>query len=140
MSSQCVSWSSSTTMNTVPLENTASSGVSRRTRPESSSERSSEENSCWRSHSLHRSPLLQLPLVAWLRTVWTWGSQIRWFNLIVVVATPLMSLYGAYTTTLKTNTFIFCILCYLINMIGTWITLLSYSNSPRLTNAILVHL
>ena len=129
MSSQRMSWSSPTLVAHVPLKTPPpSSGTACRTRHETSSERSSEENTCWNSHSLHHSPQLQLLQLAWLNNVWNWCSQIRWFNLAVVITTPLMSLYGAYTTTLKMQTLVFCIFCYLINMIGEQITLLQ---APR---------
>lgn len=53
-----------------------------------------------------------------------WTSEVVWFNLIVVVATPLVSLYGLYTTPLVARTVAFCVLCYLVNMIGRDVTLI----------------
>ena len=51
----------------------------------------------------------------------TWSNlyrEIRWFNLSVIVITPLVALYGALTTFLETRTFWFCVFYYVFNMIG----------------------
>ena len=47
-----------------------------------------------------------------------WTKEIIWFNLITVIATPLVSLYGLVTTMFCGKTFVFCIVYYLFNMIG----------------------
>jgi len=44
--------------------------------------------------------------------------EVRWFNLSVIVITPLVALYGALTTRLDTRTFWFCVFYYVFNMIG----------------------
>jgi len=55
-----------------------------------------------------------LPPITWSN----WYREIRWFNLSVIVITPLVALYGALTTRLETRTFWFCVSCYVFNMIG----------------------
>lgn len=55
-----------------------------------------------------------LPPITWSN----WHKEIRWFNLSVIVITPLVALYGALTTHLETRTFWFCVLYYVFNMIG----------------------
>jgi hypothetical protein len=47
-----------------------------------------------------------------------WYKEIRWFNLSVIVITPLVALYGAATTRLDVRTFWFCVFYYVFNMIG----------------------
>jgi len=47
-----------------------------------------------------------------------WYKEIRWFNLSVIVITPLVALYGALTTRLETRTLWFCVFYYVFNMIG----------------------
>ena len=54
------------------------------------------------------------PPIAWSN----WYRQVRWFNLSVIVITPLVALYGAATTHLDPRTFSFCVLYYVFNMIG----------------------
>ena len=56
-----------------------------------------------------------LPPVTWSN----WHKQVRWFNLSVIVITPLAALYGAATTRLDVRTFYFCVFYYVFNMIGT---------------------
>lgn len=56
-----------------------------------------------------------LPTLTWTN----WHTQVVWFNLIVIVTTPTISLYGAFTTKLSTATFAFCVFYYVFNMIGT---------------------
>lgn len=55
-----------------------------------------------------------LPPISWSN----WHREIRWFNLSVIVITPLVALYGALTTRLETRTFWFCVSYYVFNMIG----------------------
>ena len=55
-----------------------------------------------------------LPPITWSN----WHKEVRWFNLSVIVITPLVALYGALTTHLDTRTFWFCVLYYVFNMIG----------------------
>lgn len=55
-----------------------------------------------------------LPPITWSN----WYREIRWFNLSVIVITPLVALYGALTTHLETRTFWFCVFYYVFNMIG----------------------
>jgi len=55
-----------------------------------------------------------LPPITWSN----WHKEIRWFNLSVIVVTPLVALYGALTTHLETRTFWFCVSYYVFNMIG----------------------
>ena len=55
-----------------------------------------------------------LPPITWRN----WHRQIRWFNLAVVVLTPLLAVYGLYTTTLTTPTVLFSAAYYVFNMIG----------------------
>ncbi|EJD00826.1 delta 9-fatty acid desaturase protein [Fomitiporia mediterranea MF3/22] len=45
-------------------------------------------------------------------------SEIRWFNLGVVTITPLLSIYGLYTTEFRAPTVAFCVFMYVLNMIG----------------------
>ncbi|KAI0267049.1 delta 9-fatty acid desaturase protein [Gloeopeniophorella convolvens] len=44
--------------------------------------------------------------------------RVRWFNLLVEASLPLVTLYGAYTTTLTGETLLFCIVLYVLNMLG----------------------
>jgi len=55
-----------------------------------------------------------LPPITWSN----WHKEVRWFNLSVIVITPLVALYGALTTHLEMQTFWFCVLYYVFNMIG----------------------
>jgi hypothetical protein len=55
-----------------------------------------------------------LPPIAWSN----WYREVRWFNLSVIVITPLVALYGALTTRLDMRTFWFCVFYYVFNMIG----------------------
>ena len=55
-----------------------------------------------------------LPPITWSN----WYREIRWFNLSVVLITPLIASYGALTTHLETRTFWFCAFYYVFNMIG----------------------
>jgi len=55
-----------------------------------------------------------LPPITWSN----WYREIRWFNLSVIVITPLVALYGALTTRLEPRTFWFCVLYFVFNMIG----------------------
>ncbi|KAJ3483709.1 hypothetical protein NLI96_g6129 [Meripilus lineatus] len=48
----------------------------------------------------------------------SWIRQIIWFNLLTVLTTPLLSLYGVLTTTSNSNTIFFSIAYYILNMIG----------------------
>ena len=47
-----------------------------------------------------------------------WYKEVRWFNLLVIIITPLLSIYGAATTNLDVRTFWFCVFYYVFNMIG----------------------
>ena len=60
-----------------------------------------------------------LPPVTWSN----WYKEVRWFNLSVIVITPLVALYGALTTHLETRTFWFCVFYYVFNMIGGFLSL-----------------
>lgn len=51
-------------------------------------------------------------------TLRNWAQEVVWFNLVVVIATPLASVYGLYTTPMGARTAAFCVLYYLFNMIG----------------------
>ncbi|KDQ65100.1 hypothetical protein JAAARDRAFT_28764 [Jaapia argillacea MUCL 33604] len=65
------------------------------------------------------SPELHSKLCSTLwQTLWQTCKRIRWFNLIVVATTPLVVLYGTYTTPLTRNTFAFCVFYYVFNMLG----------------------
>jgi hypothetical protein len=55
-----------------------------------------------------------LPPITWSN----WYREVRWFNLSVIVLTPLAALYGALTTHLDARTFWFCAFYYVFNMIG----------------------
>jgi hypothetical protein len=55
-----------------------------------------------------------LPPITWSN----WYREVRWFNLSVIVVTPLVALYGALTTDLDSRTFWFCAFYYVFNMIG----------------------
>ncbi|TFY65973.1 hypothetical protein EVG20_g5120 [Dentipellis fragilis] len=44
--------------------------------------------------------------------------RIRWFNLAIVTLLPLLAFYGACTTKLEWQTLLFCMWCYLLNMLG----------------------
>lgn len=55
-----------------------------------------------------------LPPITWSN----WHKQVRWFNLSVIIITPLVALYGAATTRLDARTLWFCVLYYVFNMIG----------------------
>ena len=55
-----------------------------------------------------------LPPITWSN----WYREVRWFNLSVIVVTPLIALYGALTTDLDMRTFWFCVFYYVFNMIG----------------------
>lgn len=61
-----------------------------------------------------------LPPITWSN----WYREVRWFNLSVIVITPLVALYGALTTHLETRTLSFCILYYVFNMIGAFPSLI----------------
>lgn len=54
------------------------------------------------------------PSISWSN----WYKEVRWFNLSVIVVTPLVASYGAVTTHLDWRTFCFCLFYYLFNMIG----------------------
>ncbi len=54
------------------------------------------------------------PAVSWSN----WTKEIIWFNLIVVTTTPLISLYGIFTTSWNSKTLGFCVSYYVFNMIG----------------------
>ena len=58
------------------------------------------------------------PPIAWSN----WYKEVRWFNLSVIVITPLVASYGALTTHLETPTFWFCVLYYVFNMIGGFLS------------------
>jgi stearoyl-CoA desaturase (Delta-9 desaturase) len=51
-------------------------------------------------------------------TLQNWTQEVIWFNLVVVTVTPLVSIWGLYTTVLTGKTFAFCVAYYLFNMIG----------------------
>lgn len=55
-----------------------------------------------------------LPPVTWQN----FYKEIRWFNLGVVVLTPILALYGLWTTKLQTPTVLFSVAYYVFNMIG----------------------
>ena len=55
-----------------------------------------------------------LPPITWSN----WYREIRWFNLSVIIVTPLIALYGALTTRLETRTLWYCVFYYVFNMIG----------------------
>ena len=55
-----------------------------------------------------------LPPITWSN----WYKEVRWFNLSVIVITPLVALYGALTTHLDVRTFWFCAFYYVFNVIG----------------------
>ena len=64
----------------------------------------------------------QLPPITWSN----WHKEVRWFNLSVIVITPLVALYGAATTRLDARTFYFCVFYYVFNMIGeSWLWFVS---------------
>lgn len=48
-------------------------------------------------------------------------TEIRWFNLSVVTLTPLLAIFGLYTTNLHKATVAFSVLCYIINMLGKYL-------------------
>jgi hypothetical protein len=60
-----------------------------------------------------------LPPITWSN----WRREVRWFNLSVIVITPLVALYGALTTHLDARTFWFCVFYYVFNMIGAFFVL-----------------
>ena len=64
-----------------------------------------------------------------------WYREVRWFNLSVIVVTPLAALYGALTTHLETRTFCFCVLYYVFNMIGGF-SVWFWVMSPHLLNLV----
>ena len=45
-------------------------------------------------------------------------KRIRWFNLTTVVATPLISIYGIYTTPLRWETAVLTFVCWLCTTLG----------------------
>ena len=51
-------------------------------------------------------------------TLQNWTQEVIWFNLLVVIATPLLSLWGLCTTAFTARTFAFCTAYYVFNMIG----------------------
>ena len=55
-----------------------------------------------------------LPPITWSN----WYTEVRWFNIFVIVVTPLVALYGALTTHLETRTFWFSVFYYVFTMIG----------------------
>ncbi|KAK7696572.1 hypothetical protein QCA50_001230 [Cerrena zonata] len=55
-----------------------------------------------------------LPPVTWSNL----SERIIWFNLITVILTPLLSLYGILTTRVTSQTLIFSIVYYVWNMLG----------------------
>ena len=46
-------------------------------------------------------------------------DTVIWFNLVVVSVTPLVSLYGLFTTPWHYRTAMFCVAYHALNMIGT---------------------
>lgn len=72
----------------------------------------------------------RLPSPTWQN----WYTEIRWFNLAVVTSTPLLAVYGAFTTQIRAQTVAFCALYYFLNMIGEPAPRL-YIRSRRLINA-----
>ena len=63
----------------------------------------------------------RLPPVTWAN----WHERIRWFNLSVIVITPLLALYGAATTYLEARTVWFGVVYYVFNMIGGFLLVCS---------------
>jgi len=59
-----------------------------------------------------------------------WYREIRWFNLSVIVVTPLVALYGALTTHLETRTFWFSVFYYVFNMIGGFPVRFGFMSPP----------
>jgi len=55
-----------------------------------------------------------LPPITWSN----WHREVRWFNLSVIVVTPLVALYGAMTTHLDARTLWFCAFYFVFNVIG----------------------
>ena len=51
-------------------------------------------------------------------TIKNWINQVIWFNLFVVTATPLLSIYGLRTTVFSSKTAALCVAYYVWNMIG----------------------
>ncbi|KAI0092540.1 delta 9-fatty acid desaturase protein [Irpex rosettiformis] len=52
------------------------------------------------------------------RTLFESIGTVIWFNLVVVSITPLVSLYGLFTTPWHSRTVLFCVAYYVFNMIG----------------------
>jgi len=67
-----------------------------------------------------------LPPITWAN----WYREVRWFNLSVIVITPLAALYGALTTHLDPRTFWFCVFYYVFNTIGEFLCLLQDDTLP----------
>lgn len=55
-----------------------------------------------------------------IQFLWSWADRIIWFNLLVVTGTPLISLYGIFTTAFNPATVTFCVAYYVFNMIGMY--------------------
>ena len=51
-------------------------------------------------------------------TVQNWTKEVIWFNLGTVLLTPIVSLWGLYTTAFTAHTVAFCVFYYVFNMIG----------------------
>ena len=47
------------------------------------------------------------------------ASQVIWFNLLVVLITPLISVYGVFAAKFNVRTVCFCVAYYVFNMLGT---------------------
>ncbi|KAI0346995.1 delta 9-fatty acid desaturase protein [Trametopsis cervina] len=47
-----------------------------------------------------------------------WANNVIWFNLIVITMTPVISLYGLFTTSVRYPTVAFCVAYYVFNMLG----------------------
>ena len=45
-------------------------------------------------------------------------KRIRWFNLVILLITPALGLYGLLTIPLYSKTLAFSVLCYIISMLG----------------------
>lgn len=66
-----------------------------------------------------------------LEFLWLWADRIIWFNLLVVAITPLVSLYGILTTPFDAATAVFCVACYVCNMIGMCISFVSHADESH---------
>ena len=59
-------------------------------------------------------PSSSRPPISWKK----WAGEVIWFNLLVVTITPIIALYGLFTTQFDARTARFSVAYYVFNMLG----------------------